>query len=142
MAIWQVFMNWQTISSTLFPMAKCFTSQISFQDYIERFLATWTGSFLALAILTAAFFHLLYNVWKIIRDFVLKNWSTKCTISEDSVHYKRLMRWIAEHPATQSLTEFVAPENDDGKEETGAGVNFNSGEELLDVNQLMNKTVS
>lgn len=142
MAIWQIFMNWDTISTTFFPMAKCFTSQIDFQDHIQRFLSTWTGWVLAFAVLVATFLHLLYNAWKIIRDFALKNWSTKCSIPEDSVHYKRLIQWISRHPASQSLTDFVAPENDEDLEEAEAGVDFGSEKDVLDVKQLMIKPVS
>lgn len=142
MAIWQIFMNWESISSNFVPMAKCFTSQIDFQEYAQRFLATWTGSLLATAVLAAAFLHLLYNAWKVTRDFVLKNWSIKCSISEDSVHYERLVKWISKHPASQSLTEFVAPNSDDAIKEPEAGVDFTSEKEILDVKQLMTKTVS
>lgn len=142
MAIWQIFMNWESISSSFFPIARCFTSQMDFQEHAQRFLGTWTGSLLAAAVLAAASLHILYNVWKIIRDFVLNSWSTKCSISENSVHYDRLVQWISKHPCSRSLTQFVAPNFDDAIEEPEAGVEFDRGQDILDVKQLLARTVS
>lgn len=142
MAIWPILMNWKVISSTLFPMAQCFGSQIDFQDLARGFLATWTGFFLAALILIGTIVHVLYSTWKTCRLLVLNNWSTKCTISEDSAQYERLTSWLAKHPAALSLTEFKALDDGDDEADVAAGIDFADGEQTLDIRQLKVKTVS